>query len=350
MYSLLQNCCSSIQVALKRIISPYNSVLRKSFSSFPVETVLSTDELTDEVLKQVVSAVESDPVRNKEICSGYVEKLCRSGSVKDAARLLQSLHGKQIYMESRTYDVILGVVGDGEGDNFEVLSKILKDVLLYNDTLRPEFYCGLAKVFLSSNELVKLLKFVDEVLEVKVNSGVIMNKMIVGFAECKKIDKALMIFNLMKELKCRPDLVTYNIVLNILGRAGLVDEMIRTFSSMKEADLVPDIISYNTMINSLRKLGRLDLCLIFFQEMFDSEVDPDLRTYSSLIDSFGRSGRVEEALGLFGQMKRRGIHPSVYIYRSMISNFKKNGKVMLAVSLSEEMKSSFSDLCSPKCI
>ena len=42
-----------------------------------------------------------------------------------------------------------------------------------------------------------------------------------------------MITEEVKEWQCKPDVITYNSVLFILGRAGLMNEMLRLFSSMK---------------------------------------------------------------------------------------------------------------------
>lgn len=322
-------------------IPPGTAILAHCFSNYQwVDTQgsLGGQKAIDEVLDQVISAVENDPISNGENCAAFVEKLCGSGGLSDAARLLRSLHGEQIFLTPKAYNIFLTAVGKEK--DFEVLSQIFKDVILFRDILGPDFYHNLAKAFSNSTDSVQLLNFIQEVQEMFFpNRAIIMNKIITGFAETKQIDKALMIFDLMKDSKCKPDLITHNIVLDILGRAGRVDEMVHVFTSMKSSSVVPDVISYNTLINSLRKVGRLELCLAFFQEMFEREVDPDLRTYTAIIDVLGRSGRVEEALGLFEQMKGRGINPSLYIYRSLISNLKKVGKVKMAVSLLEEMNS-----------
>ncbi|PIA53416.1 hypothetical protein AQUCO_00900176v1 [Aquilegia coerulea] len=303
--------------------------------------------MTDEVLNQFISQVENNAVSNKVTCTAYIEKLCELGSILDAARLLKSLHAKQIFLSPKTYNMLVTVMG--EKKNFGLLSQILKDVLLSCNVLGPDFYINLAKAFSSMTDSAPLLKLIGELSDTNFpNNTIVMNKMIIAFSKSKQIEKAVMIFDLMKNLNCKPDLVTYNILLDILGTAGWIDETLLVFASIKESSLSPDIISYNTLINSLRKLGRLDLCLVFLREMSEREVDPDLRTYTALIDSFGRSGRVEEALGLFGQMKKKGIHPSIYNYRSLVSNLKKVGKLKLALSVLEEMNSSVSDIRSTK--
>ncbi|KAF5191530.1 Pentatricopeptide repeat-containing protein [Thalictrum thalictroides] len=338
------SCFSLIRPEVNRIW-PYTAVLRNHFNNYRlVATQASTDQIkiTDEVLNQFISQVENNDVSNKVTCTAYIEKLCELGSILDAARLLKSLHAKQIFLSPKTYNMLVTVVGKKR--NYGMLSQIFKDVLLSCNILGSDFYLNLAKAFSSMEDSGPLRKFIGELSDTKFPNGtIVMNKMIIGFAKSKQIEKAVMIFDLMKNLNCKPDLVTYNILLDVLGTSGWIDEMLLVFASIKESSLSPDIISYNTLINNLRKSGRLDLCLVFFREMSETEVDPDLRTYTALIDSFGRSGHVEKALGLLGQMKKKGIHPSIYNYRSLVSNLKKVGKSKLAVSLLEEMNSSVSD-------
>lgn len=60
------------------------------------------------------------------------------------------------------------------------------------------------------------------------------NIIILAFAKSRQIVKVLMITEEMKEWQCKRDMITYNSVLDILGRAGFVNEMLRLFSSMKD--------------------------------------------------------------------------------------------------------------------
>ncbi|GFY99079.1 hypothetical protein Acr_13g0004800 [Actinidia rufa] len=266
--------------------------------------------------------IENDPISAKEICTAYIEKLCKAGNLSVAARLLQSLRDKHIYLSSNAYNLLLEAAG--ESNDIGLVSQSFKDLLVFGEPISSISYFNLAKAFKTRNDAVLLLGFIKEVSELTFpRSATVANRIILAFAECGQIDNALLIFDHMKSLKCKPDLFTYNTVLGILGRVGRADEMLHEFASMKETNVVPDIVSYNTLINSLRKLGRLDLCLVFLKELEERRFEPDLRTYTALIESFGRSGNVEELLRLFNEMKRRCIRPSIYIYRSLINNIKK---------------------------
>ncbi|OVA02203.1 Pentatricopeptide repeat [Macleaya cordata] len=344
------NYIESIPPRLGRIY-PFFAVTSNCIGNYQLITTQASAEeqvLTEEDLNHILSEIENNPVFGRETCTCYIEKLSRSGNFLDAARLMQGLRDKQVFLSPNTYNILL--VAAGEGNHFDLLSPIFKDLLLScNFLLGQDSYSNLAKAFSKSTDTIPLLKIVREVSELTFpRSATVINRIISGFAKSGQIDKALLIFDHMKDLKCKPDLITYNTVLAILGRAGRVDELLLEFASMKEANIVPDIISYNTLLNSLRKMGRFNLCLVFLQEMGEIGLEPDLRTYTALIEGFGRSGRTEEALGLLDEMKRRGVRPSIYIYRALISNLKKIGKFELAMNLEAEMNSSISDLVGPK--
>ncbi|CBI22109.3 hypothetical protein VitviT2T_017439 [Vitis vinifera] len=331
-------------------ILPFFAILSKSIGSYQsLATEASPDEevVPDEFLNEILSDIERSPKFSSEkLCTTYIDKLLKAGNPSAAARFMQSLHDKHIFLSPNAYNLLL--VAASEANAIDFLSQIFKDLLVSNKPLSSTSYFNVAKVFTKTDDSV-LLKFVREVSELTFpRNATILNRIIHAFAECRQIEKSLIIFDHMKSLKCKPDLITYNTVLGFLGRAGRLDEMLHEFSSMKVANIAPDIISYNTLLNSLQKVGRLDLCLVFFREMGENGLKPDLRTYRALIEGFGQSGNLEEALRLFSEMKQGQICPSIYIYRSLINYSKKMGKVELAMSLSEEMNACLPDLIGPK--
>ncbi|KAG4968760.1 Pentatricopeptide repeat-containing protein [Glycine soja] len=206
-----------------------------------------------------------------------------------------------------------------------------------------------AQAFTKVNDCVKLLQFLEVISVITCSSiSSFINKIIFAFAKCGQRDKSLVIFDHLKRQGYGLDLVTYNIVLDILGHTGHMDEMLDVFASIKNTSFIPDIVSYNTLINGLQKIGRFDMCFLYFKEMTENGVEPDLLTYTALIEIFGRSGNVEESLKCFREMKLKGVLPSIYIYRSLIHNLTKTGKVELATELLEELNSSSTCLAGPE--
>ncbi|XP_026664104.2 pentatricopeptide repeat-containing protein At1g11900 isoform X2 [Phoenix dactylifera] len=245
-----------------------------------------------------LSTEKDETLSTKEICSIYIERLCRSGKLSDAVCLLRLLHGRQAFQK----------VADS----------------------------GL------------VLKFVREVSEITIHRDpTVINRMIFVTARSGQINKSMMIFEDLKNLNCKMDKVTFNTVLGILGKAGQVDQMLSVFTSMKDCGHTPDIVTYNTLVNCLRRLGRLDLCRTFAREMVENGIQLDLQTYTALIDGFGRTGHAEDALNIFHEMKK-SLHPSIYVYRALINNLKKAGKFECALNLYAEMNSSTSKLVGPE--
>ncbi|KAK2985934.1 hypothetical protein RJ640_008150 [Escallonia rubra] len=318
-----------------------------TYQSIATLAYRSEEEIVDEVLHQVLSAIQNAPSNSKKICTLYIDKLCRDKNISAAARLLRSLRDKNIGLSPDAYNLLL--VAAGEENDIDLLSQIFKDLLVSYESIHSASYLSFAKAFAKTSDSGMLLRVVREVSElICQRNAAVVNRIIFAFANCGQVDKALMLFEHLKTLKCEPDLVTYNTVLGILGRASKVDEMLHKFASMKEANIVPDIVSYNTLLNSLRKAGRLDLSLVFFREMGEKGIEPDLRTYTALIECSGRLGQLEESLRLFGEMKLRGIQPSIYVYRSLIHFSKKMGKLELAMNISEEMNACLANLVGPK--
>lgn len=307
----------------------------------------SLDEVTDEALNQLLTALNTDPDGNKDIGSFYAEKLCKAGKITALAKLLQVLRENEINLSRNVYSSILSAAGDANDVN--LLSQVLKD-MLGSDLLDSTLCVSTTKSLMKINDSLSLVKFVQDLSDLRPTLGVtFLNRTIYSLAGCGQVEKALLIFRTMKKnMACKPDLVSYNTVLGILGRCGRVDEMLVEFSCMKKSCIAPDLISFNTLINSLKKVGRLDLCLRFVKDMTEGGHEPDLRTYTSLIESFGRLGNVEESVRLFEEMKLRGVHPSIYVYRSLIDNLKKSGKVEVASKYLEEMKSKYEYLVGPK--
>ncbi|KAJ0110816.1 hypothetical protein Patl1_02166 [Pistacia atlantica] len=343
-----RNCITYIPVGFP-LISPFFASVSKfigNYKSLVTRAAADEDEVTEEALNQILSTVENDPKSAKDICAVNIDKLCRAGNTYVAFRLLQSLRDKQIFLPDG-YERLL--VAAAEKNDIEISTQVFMDLLRSCRSLSSACYLNFARAFAKTDDSIQLVRFAEEVSELAFpESTIVMNRIIYAFAECRQIEKALLIFDQIKSLKCKPDLITYNIVLDILGRVGRVNEMLREFASIKEVGILPDFISYNTLLKNLRKVGRLDLCLVYFREMGESGIRPDLLTYTALIDSFGRSGNIEESLRLFNDMKQRQIRPSVYVYRSLIDSSKKMGKVDLAMTLLEEMNSSLSVLAGPK--
>lgn len=299
-----------------------------------------------EAFNRGCSTSASRTVFDDSSCNAYVEKLCRSGNVPDAVRILRHLHDEQIHVGLGTFNMLLQQTG--EANSFTLFAKVFRYLLLSKVAPDLTSYMNVARALQNLDDPELILKFVREILEITHGRDpTVVNRIIFATAKYGHIDKSLIIFEELKKDQTGLDVVTFNTVLDMLGKAGLVDQMLHEVKLMDELGHSPDIVTYNTVINCLRRLGRLDLCKSFAREMLERGISPDLRTYTALIDSFGRAGHIADALEMFDHMKKSH-QPSIYVYRALISNLKKAGRCELAQKLSEEMNASALELLGPE--
>ncbi|KAL0697641.1 hypothetical protein Bca4012_053763 [Brassica carinata] len=286
---------------------------------------------------------EDEHLLKKMDYTDLVNKYRRDGNISACNDLLQSLQDKNICSPVSVFKNLL--VAACELNDTKLSCRAFREMLFQAGTTKPlssDCYLNLARAFINTADCVHLLSLLKEVSESSSSLPcklIVINRTILAFAESRQIDKVLMILEEMKEWECKPDVITYNSVLDILGRAGQVNEMLMLLSSMKEdCDVSLNIITYNTVLNGLRKACRFDMCLVLYNEMVQCGIEPDLLSYTAVIDSLGRSGNTKEALRLFDEMKEREVRPSVYVYRALIDCLKKAGEFQRALQVSDEMK------------
>ncbi|KAK1312472.1 Pentatricopeptide repeat-containing protein [Acorus calamus] len=270
-----------------------------------------------------------------------VERLCISGAVSEASRLLLDLRDRDAHLSLRSYNAVLRAAASA-GD-VSLSLEVFKDLL--KTRLKPdsETYASVASAFTSGDDHSESLRGLARDVSAIVGENLhALNRLMHAFAVSGQTEKAMDLFEQMEG----PDVVTYNTVLAALGEAGWVEEMLAVFARM-EGGPGPDIVTYNTVINGLRKAGRADLFGRLVGEMRERGIELELRTYTAVIDGLGRAGRVEEALRVFGEMKKRRVRASVYVYRGLIRGLRKAGKEELADCLEAEMKACASKLVGP---
>ncbi|KAF6143312.1 hypothetical protein GIB67_039095 [Kingdonia uniflora] len=116
--------------------------------------------------------------------------------------------------------------------------------------------------------------------------------MIVGYAQHGKGSKALRVYDLMREKRIKPDLVTFVGVLSVCSHNGMVEEGYFHLNSMTQ----------------------------------DYGINPGLRHYACMVDLLGWSGRLKEAETFINNMP---IQPDALVWRTLLSACKVHGDVEL---------------------
>ncbi|XP_026378048.1 pentatricopeptide repeat-containing protein At5g41170, mitochondrial-like [Papaver somniferum] len=153
-----------------------------------------------------------------------------------------------------------------------------------------------------------------------------------------RIECCFPVKNNMLKWNCTPDVVSYNAIIDIICKGGLLDQALYLFSGMlRDLNVVPDVVAYNILIKEFGNLGRIKEANKLFDEMHDEMMDlgisPNTVTFKLLIDSHYKDGMAEDAWGLFELIDKIKISPDQFIYDSMMNGVCSEGYLEEAVKL-----------------
>ncbi|KAI8540756.1 hypothetical protein RHMOL_Rhmol08G0009900 [Rhododendron molle] len=140
----------------------------------------------------------------------------------------------------------------------------------------------------------------------------------------RALDKAIGYFDKMKGMeKCRPNIVTYNILLRAFAQARNVDKVVSLFKDLDESIVSPDIFTFNGVMDAYGKNGMIREMESVLSRMKSNQCKPDVITFNLLIDSYGKKQEFEKMEQVFKSLLRSKEKPTLPTFNSMITNYGK---------------------------
>jgi len=209
-------------------------------------------------------------------------------------------------------------------------TKVKKDTVLYNALLHARSKAGQVQAVLDLFDAMKeescrpnLITF-NTVMDMFVKEGV-------GLA------KVISVFKQMCKQGVQPDVVSYDILLAACATGDHVKEAQHLYEAMKKRGVKPTVITYTSLIAVYANTGDCRAALQVFNEMLTAKCNPNVVTFTAIINACGRGGNVEEAQTIFEAMKEFGVKPNVMTYNAMIDVYRKHGEHKLAQLTFQEM-------------
>lgn len=140
----------------------------------------------------------------------------------------------------------------------------------------------------------------------------------------KALVKALGYFEKMKTTeRCKPNIVTYNILLRAFAQARDVNQVNYLFKDLDESSVSPDIYTFNGVMDGYGKNGMIREMESVLVRMKSNQVKLDLITYNLLIDSYGKKQQFDKMEQVFKSLSRSKEKPTLPTFNSMILNYGK---------------------------
>ncbi|GBB86725.1 hypothetical protein RclHR1_13100005 [Rhizophagus clarus] len=133
----------------------------------------------------------------------------------------------------------------------------------------------------------------------------IYNSMMSGYIKYvkeKKFEKSLYLLEMMQRNKVRPNIKSYNLLLNLFGKVKAQDEAEKMFNDLIEIGIEPDESSYHGIILSCARNNDIKKCFHYFNRMIDKGLNPNIYIYSTLMSACVKSGCAKTAIELYDRM------------------------------------------------
>ncbi|KAF1878501.1 hypothetical protein Lal_00047170 [Lupinus albus] len=121
-------------------------------------------------------------------------------------------------------------------------------------------------------------------------------------------------FNEMREMGVKPDVVTYNSLVDVYCKGREIEKAYKVLDEMRERDLSPDVITYTSIIGGLGLIGQPDKARDMLKEMKEFGCYPDVPAYNAVIRNFCIAKRLGDAYGLMDEMTSKGLSPNATTY------------------------------------
>mmetsp|Transcript_35347 Transcript_35347/g.81945 ORF Transcript_35347/g.81945 Transcript_35347/m.81945 type:complete len:308 (-) Transcript_35347:1586-2509(-) len=117
----------------------------------------------------------------------------------------------------------------------------------------------------------------------------------------------------------RPNLTTFNSVLEILVMDKQMDQTFQLLLSMPDWNVLPSTHTYNLVIRACLLKRNWRRALTLLNTMEEQGVMPNLLTYNSVISACVKSDQSSKAMKLLKRMRDNGIDPDIVTYNAMMS-------------------------------
>ncbi|VFQ63497.1 unnamed protein product [Cuscuta campestris] len=113
---------------------------------------------------------------------------------------------------------------------------------------------------------------------------------------------------MLNDRECKPDSVTYNIIIDAALKAGDLQLAEQLLTHMLQEGLKPDAFTFSILISRFSNLGQTEVAKNLFDKMVASGFTPDILVYDSLLKGLSlKEGKSDEILRLLHEMSDKGI-------------------------------------------
>lgn len=130
----------------------------------------------------------------------------------------------------------------------------------------------------------------------------------------------------------------FNMVIRHFVNAGEAEKALEIFNWIKDFDLEPNEFSYASVIQGLANNRQVSKAMDMMEAMQEAGFQLDSMTSAKLIFCLGLAGKTERAYSLFSKILESGRNPSCVEYKAIMATYSRVGDQKMALKLYEQMR------------
>ncbi|KAG4392483.1 hypothetical protein AAZX31_04G142200 [Glycine max] len=328
--------------------------------------------LLEDAVKIYSRMPKSDDNPNMHIACTMIDIYSVMGLFKDAEVLYLKLKSSGVALDMIAFSIVVRMY---------VKAGALKDACAVLDAIdmRPDIVpdkfllCDMLRIYQRCNMATKLADLYYKISKSREDwDQELYNCVLNCCAQALPVDELSRLFDEMVQHGFAPSTITFNVMLDVFGKAKLFNKVWRLYCMAKKQGLV-DVITYNTiiaaygknkdfnnmsstvqkmefdgfsvsleaynsMLDAYGKDGQMETFRSVLQKMKDSNCASDHYTYNTLINIYGEQGWINEVANVLTELKECGLRPDLCSYNTLIKAYGIAGMVAEAVGLIKEMR------------
>ncbi|GAB2279383.1 hypothetical protein Dimus_014027 [Dionaea muscipula] len=215
-------------------------------------------------------------------------------------------------------------------DAMEKHETIVPDVYLIRDMLRIYKKCG---------KQDKLAELYYKILKNGITTWDqdMYNCVINCCAHALTVDELSRVFDEMVQHGFIPNTITYNVMLDVYGKARQFNRARKVFSMARKQGLT-DVISYNTLISAYGHNKDFKRMTSTVKNMQFNGFSVSLEAYNSMLDAYGKERQMEKFKSVLQRMKETGCASDSYTYNILINIYGEHGWIEEVAAVLTELK------------
>jgi pentatricopeptide repeat protein len=154
------------------------------------------------------------------------------------------------------------------------------------------------------------------------------------------VEDALCALQEVCEMGASPPASIYHTIIKDLATRKRQPEALAVYSDMRERKVKPSLATFNVLIDVSARTGLVDCATELFREMCSVGVTADKDTYSIVIKGYCVQGDLMQALQVFSLMRKRGLSPDVVLFNTVLDAAARKKMTFLGEKVFNDMETS----------